>query len=297
MSVFDGTSTPLPEGWWANPEVVGRLVDACFSKHTVAIGMAYLLDSEQRFEWFTGFILRLNSSIWWLTAGHVISRMVELKRNKAVKVVSSSLNDLHATPEASSIPFALEDERIYADPQVDFGAIQLREGYSAPLLANPDVVPVTPEIWAHVHESKPNGFYLLGYPECLASEPEEVERKGKRIYYTASTYLICNPITPIMADSTREPQQFWNRPESFYAEVQTIPDPTGDDLKSIKGMSGGPILSIEKNSRGFVYRLWGIQSSWLPRSRILRAEPISRIAVILEEWERQASNKATSQES
>ena len=54
-------------------------------------------------------------------------------------------------------------------------------------------------------------------------------------------------------------------------------------------MSGGLIFSVEiekineSGTSSICYRLFGIQSSWLPDSQIIRATPIDKVVDYLEE--------------
>ena len=66
-----------------------------------------------------------------------------------------------------------------------------------------------------------------------------------------------------------------------------LPFPDAPNLKveNIEGMSGGPILSIERTEDyKIAIRFVGIQSSWKPTSGIVRAEPIDEIASVLSKW-------------
>jgi hypothetical protein len=61
----------------------------------------------------------------------------------------------------------------------------------------------------------------------------------------------------------------------FYAKL--LVDET--DLKSIDGMSGGPILGFRRREDGNgLYWIVGLQSSWLPTSRIVCACPLAPFA-------------------
>lgn len=57
------------------------------------------------------------------------------------------------------------------------------------------------------------------------------------------------------------------------------------DLDSTKGMSGGPILSVERDRDGKIrYRLVGIIQSFAPGQAIFRAEPINRVKELIDKW-------------
>jgi hypothetical protein len=88
---------------------------------------------------------------------------------------------------------------------------------------------------------------------------------------------------PVERIERREPVckgDFWDHPTSFYGRI--IDQADGDDLARIEGMSGGPLFSIERTPEGRMkFRLFGVQSSWLPEKRIIRAESLVDFANIL----------------
>jgi hypothetical protein len=59
-------------------------------------------------------------------------------------------------------------------------------------------------------------------------------------------------------------------------------------LAEIKGMSGGPVISVDRESGGIRYRLVGLQSEWLPSSKIIRVEKIESVVAFIEVWFRPA---------
>jgi hypothetical protein len=82
-----------------------------------------------------------------------------------------------------------------------------------------------------------------------------------------------------------EVQRTKTGPGAFYAKVLDVRRSETETLTSIKGMSGGPIVSIERTPDSRLkYRLYGIQSQWLPNSRILKAEPVAKVAAIIRDW-------------
>ena len=246
--------------------------------------MCVVVDRKARFVWHTGCLLTIADLTFWLTARHVIEYMWELQNSAAVKVVSTKWMDPGADPELHHVPTDIHDLPAYCDPDLDFGALLIRPGYAAPLLASPNVIPLTPEVWWHQETARPEGYYVVGMPAEWAEHLEVGRPPGGR-QYRASAALVCNPVERLRRRRPREKGDFWDHPGKFYARVLEVQDEKGRPLKSIEGMSGGPILSIERTDEGrFLYRLVGIQSSWLPESRILRGEPIEEVVRIIASW-------------
>src|SRR5262249_41998001 len=90
---------------------------------------------------------------------------------------------------------------------------------------------------------------------------------------------------------------FWSHQHCIYGRVGREGASDAGNVESVKGVSGGPAVSIERTSKGHVrYRLFGLQSAWLSESRIVRIEPEATIAKMLElefrEYRRWARKRA-----
>ena len=84
------------------------------------------------------------------------------------------------------------------------------------------------------------------------------------------------------ADYDDEPAGFWSAEDCFYAEIE-LPKLRGLALENIEGMSGGPLLTVERTEAGQIkYRLAAVQSSWLPERRIIRTEFILKVLRMLQ---------------
>jgi len=73
-------------------------------------------------------------------------------------------------------------------------------------------------------------------------------------------------------------KEFWNDPKAFYGQI--IPFAEGSEFQpiSVKGMSGGPLFSVERDPSGRIgYRLYGIQRSEDKDERLIRVEPLHKI--------------------
>ncbi len=279
----------LPDDWWQE-EVVAKTLSHSFSDHIVGIELMCTTPSGPKCEMMTGFLMQIDSLCLWITAGHTIEYFRDILTNTQVRLVSSKLVDNCKNRDAAGIPLSLTDDMMYsAGEDMDFGAIALRPGYAAPLLGNPGVRPLTPESWRGHESCKPEGYYLVGIPNEWCTS-EEVRGSSEPLVSVARCEIACIPLIRIQPPKNAQPVEFWDDPSAFYAELLPITDNSNHTLESIKGMSGGPIVSIERTSDGQLkYRLFAVQSKWLGTSRMLRAEPIGRIIDVIAQGMEQAA--------
>ena len=267
--------------WWKE-ERVARILAECFGEHLISLEVAFCLDGKSEYEVYTGFLLSLGVIHLWVTAGHVINRIGELLKHPEVKIVRAGLVDNYSREDAEAIPVSLEDLPVFsAEPHVDFGVAVLRKGYVDPITANPRFRPLTPIIWHRREEAEPEGYYIAGIPEEWV-EVREIGRRGGEVLRKATMGIACVPVERIKRRTGEEPKDFWNHPGAFYGQLLPIHLENGVPLGSIKGMSGGPVFSIERTKdRQFKYYLFGIQSAWLASERIIRAAPIEHVEGVI----------------
>ncbi len=273
----------LPADWWAQQSTNFKLYEL-FSKHLLTLGVGYTLNKEPQYEWFSGFLLQIDKLLFWLTAGHVIDRIEKLSKHPDVKINSMQWLDGYEKQDAASVHFSPEHFVAYSDSQADFGAVIIRDLYARQILANPNIKPITPELWLNHEKSHPDGHYLLGVPREVCSLREVGKSQGK-VHFCSESYTVSVPIEQVEYKSSQVDNPFWNDQDAFYGKVLDVLGPDGKPIQSIKGMSGGPIFSIERTPDDQLkYRLFGIQSKWLPDSRILKAESMVKVAKIIESW-------------
>lgn len=261
MSQNDSNAPDLSSwapGWWKDQGVAVTL-SHCFARHVVALGISLTCEGKRDYQWLTGFLVQVGDLDFWLTAGHIIDAIEEILHDPRVKVVRATWNDGYDNSEAVAVPVSMEDLPRYRDAENDFGAILIRKGYAAPILANPKIVPLTPEIWWHHKTSRPDGFYVVGHPREWC-ELQEVARSRKGRFYFAASALACIPVDRISPDPGDVQNEFWAHPDAFYGQVLPVMKSKLEPLRSIKGTSGGPIFSIERTPDNHLkYRLFGIQ--------------------------------------
>lgn len=279
------TAKALPADWWQDIGVSFRLREF-LKRHVVGLHVAYSLNSEPRHEVFTGVLFQHRGYPFWLTAAHVICTIREMQADSRVRVDHAAFMD-HA-PESMGGPFSVDLDHLLAcpiDPKgLDFGFILLRPGYSELLARNPNLEFLDQRIWQHLDKARPEGFVLLGYPgEWMEADHWNLDRqtRGRRL----RTGIACLPleVVPDRGKAANEGiDQFWGHPACFYGHLlphNGIEEPLVD---SICGMSGGPILSLERDGDGIRYRLFGLQSEWKRESRFIRAGKVSLMSRVIE---------------
>ena len=100
------------------------------------------------------------------------------------------------------------------------------------------------------------------------------------------------PLRRLERESPEISQDFWKGPNFLYGELLNRGYPSPDVLGSIKGMSGGPVVSIERGSDGELrYYLVAVQSAWLPESRIVRATAFQVLLEGIDDAKSQSENE------
>src|SRR5205823_3336443 len=100
---------------------------------------------------------------------------------------------------------------------------------------------MTEQAWSLIDEAKPEGYYILGYPDEW-NEKSEPQVSGKQIIHSDFAGLACLPVQRIhnINIDIEEDKQFWSRPSAFYGQLVPFIDAPDAAPRSIVGMSGGP---------------------------------------------------------
>jgi len=237
--------------------------------------------SEPIFYGASGFLLQPHENISTyslVTAGHVLRDHDARMRKPNMATRQPSLFDIWGPHSKCSerIPFDLFDAPALGDYDKE-------EGIDFAVVALPDLVlqllgqttiPFTKRNWIHQSDVVFDFFAMLGLPN---EEAEQVRSKRDGI---ESITTFQNPVLlfvePCELPPTIEPSvqpQFVGRIDSRV------------DVKSIVGMSGGPILGFRKDADGqLAYCPVAIQSRWLPDSRIVIGSFVAPLAAGIEEW-------------
>lgn len=277
-----------PIHWWRSGPVAAQLSHE-FACCVVPMHVAYLVARTPRSAWCSGWLLWLaDELLLWMTAAHVIEEILKLRDDPTVSDVTARLVDDHPYANGEKgIPIALHGLPCYSADRLDFGAVLIRPGYAAPLLKNPNIRPVKPETWIGNASAKPEGYYVVGVPAAFGKS-DVCDKRGGVIRGEAGAFLMCLPLE-LLKPSEYGKGPFWEHPGHLFGRL--IPFTEGDSpetASSIQGMSGGMVVGIKRRPKdGLWWHLFGIQSAWLPESRIIRAVPIEMAVNELADFFRQ----------
>ena len=279
----------LPPYWWRNEARCKTLRD-CFEKHVVGLHVAFKQDGKIKDVILTGCILVHDGLCFWITAAHVIETIRSLAKDQSVEIVRSVWLDHAPASLGGPLPVDLGDlSTACLDPSgFDFGFVLLSPGYAAPLLRTPTIHALDRTVWLNHENATPEGFLLVGYPsEWIDNKNEESD--GTTSSRTFQYGLACLPAEQIAVRGDQANvglSTFWGRDDCFYGKLLPYSDGRNDVVNNIAGMSGGPLLSVERHNNQILYRLYGIQSRWFENSRIIRAAHIEPISSVLDEFTR-----------
>ena len=280
------TGTEVPEDWWRYLHTCEKLSHS-HRKHLLALHVHCTINGEFRQEICTGFLLDIGTHIFWMTAGHVIDHLQELLEAPEVSNIKAAWMDHHMDPNATSMPMALASTPTYSAISQygsDWGCIALSHMYRELIASNPQVEPLQPEVWKGVEGSKPAGFHLVGMAAEVVKHEVVGTRNGKRLWRSEVTTQ-CLPVVKLADPIPDTDPSFWDHPGDFFGQLTDFADIKIPIELNIKGMSGGPLFSIERDGEsGIRYRLVGVQSAWLKTPRVIRATNIGTIADTIEEF-------------
>ena len=282
----------LPSDWWRASHKI-EVLTGWFRRYLIGLFVEFQDGKELRPFMFSGFLLEYRNRLLWATAGHVIDQLIELLENTNLSIKTMRWADNYSVRGAESIPMHHRDLQnlsvSFTHFGIDFGFVFLIGLDRENILRNDRINIMSMKGWQNLQFSNPEGYYILGYPRQLEKVEKGIVRDG-RVLKVFEAMPTCLPIIRIPYRSEFSQTLFWNDPDAFYGHIEPFSDGSLHQFSDIDGMSGGPILSIERTNAGEIkYRLFGIQRSWEQDEGIIRAEPIQRVIahldLILDAWE------------
>ena len=280
-----------PNVKWYQIENNARILSQDFYKHVLALRVIYNIEGNEHIAFFSGTPLLYKGMHLWLTAGHVIKKIQDMLGNASVRVRNMSWFDHHENEDAGAIPVGDFNElsTCFTNNKNigDIGIVKPTQLTIQNLKANKNLQWLTEDMWKNVEKVEPDGYYLVGIPHEMTTF--QVEQVGTRCEGKAGVYFLCIPIERIESSVGCEPKEFWDYRDFIFAKVIPVHKQNGEQLQSIEGMSGGLVFSVEIESitksgaSGIRYRVFGIQSSWLPESKVIRATPIGNVVDYLKQ--------------
>lgn len=237
-------------------------------RHVVPIFFSFRKGSTEHKFVLTAFVLSVSDQWFLVTAGHCV-RDIEAKIDEGFELTLCQLVDSLGQGAKHLVPitFAYADSYptyMSVDSGFDYGVILLSTYYRLLLEAN-NVKALDEEVWKK--QPKEVDFYaLLGIPAELT---------------VIGTHSI--ELTPTLHSVV----PIGERPEGFTETVATLfygRIELGDVMKSIVGMSGGPVFAFRTNEKGELrYWITALQSRWLPDTLYIAACPTKLLGDILED--------------
>jgi hypothetical protein len=275
----------LPADWWQTANAADALIK-WFRRNIIGLLIAGLSDGEFQYSVYTGFLLLHEGKLLWLTAGHVVDEIESILYSENFEPSMICWLDDYGVQAANSVIVHRKDMamRSWKQESLDFGIIVPSILDAGNLLSNNKVNVIEESIWRNLDQAVPEGYYAIGYPgPCTRHSPKRVSEK--QILHSIEADLAILPVMEIPAPKDLSVSVSWSDEKAFYCKILPFKDLPGFDVEEIKGMSGGPILSVERDSNGRIkYRLIGIIQSWFRSESIIRAEPIGRIADAISSW-------------
>jgi len=231
-------------------EDIGKKAVGFMSRHLVALRVDCEYDDgrtrRQGSEVFSGFILAVHGGWYWTTAGHCL-RDVDAEIDKGhLRVHGSGFADFFGldAPHVCHVPFTYEPGCgicLYnQELGLDCGVIPLPDLIALNIQAN-NVIPISRENWVDQSSLTFSFYKMLGFPS------HQIEELGGYL----PTMLGIEPIDPKSLDDAPAGTWFVGR---LFPEVR---------IKSIKGMSGGPIYGFRQGKDGLLYyHVVALQSHW-----------------------------------
>jgi hypothetical protein len=257
-----------------------------FRGHVVGLLVAGSAASQFQYSFYTGFLLAHMQQILWLTAGHVVEELQTILDSASFRVTQFCWLDNYEDLVAPVVPVHRREMpmRSWRSSGLDFGAVVPSLLDSGNLLRNEKIHVMEETIWKNLKQASPEGYYAIGYPRPWTTHREKPAPHSK-VLHTLEANLACLPMRQLSAPPGGLDDPSWSDPEAFYGEILPYTDLPAFEVDDIKGMSGGPVLSIERTPEGRIaYRLVGIVQSWFRPKGLIRGEPIHRIAEVLNAW-------------
>lgn len=275
----------VPDDWWRHRRVCEK-VTHLLGKHVLGLLLCVKINGQSQEYVYTGFLLYHLHLLWWASAGHVVEKIHRVLTRPHTEVTAMRWLDDYGVQGAKSIPVNYDGLRLFSLTrfEIDFGVIQVGLLERQNMIANRGIAIIGEEVWQREGLPHPDGYYLLGFPAEWTSRQEN-SLAGGRVQHSVRAVLACLPVERVKYRSSHSRSNFWQDPEAFYGRIAPFADGLNSQPESIKGMSGGLVLSIERDrlEDDVRFGLVGVQRSWLGADRLIRAEPMRRIMSRIDE--------------
>src|SRR5258705_8837172 len=186
----------------------------------------------------SGTLIFIEGALYFLTAGHVLKSLKELREHDNVEIQNAALADIFGYRKVSDtpIPFDLKNALLFFvdddELGLDFGVIPIGP-HHARLLAKNGVIALSEENWIKQKAIKFDGYAMLGFP---------AERVSDRISESSTVRIEATMFAVQRLDPSPDCRK--TQYTRFVGQVDA-----GLPLKSLVGMSGGLILGFRNEPR------------------------------------------------
>jgi hypothetical protein len=267
-ATFKGTDIPGPEYEDVREELKAftrHLVCLCFVQYRRELGND--LKNETRANFCSGFILDIEGTWYWATAGHILKGIAKglnspdlvLERFRLLDHFGSGATDGHY------IPFHFEGAwRHFEDDDelgLDYGVVQLGPHEKRLLQAN-NVLAVPVAAWQDLDSMMFPSHFMVGFPTDAIEQAVGLVKGNAIIWGRPNPSFIGVEMLKEIPEEERQ--------KPFPRMVGTLSSnwPDGD----IDGMSGGPVFGFARGDSE--HRIVAIQSAWLKSQRRTFACPL-----------------------
>ncbi len=277
------SSIELDKDWWKGPTIVEHLFKE-FKQYILGLLLSSP-SSRSPYEFFSGFLFGHRDHLFWMSAGHVIDKIENFLRGNSNKLIIRWF-DFYPDENAGSIPINVKSIRMksWSSINLDAGFIEIGFLEGLNILQNNSMKLLDVQICKNIDNAQPEGYYLIGFPRAYNNYSENPQSNNKILKSLGADYA-CIPLERIIIPNNDPNQEFFENPDAFYGQLLDKQLAPNNYIDNINYMSGSPIFSIERTQEDrLLYRLFGIQIKWLPMTRRICAEPITKIVKNLNFW-------------
>ena len=251
------------------------------------VGLGYTAkksdSSERTYQHTSGFLLTIEDTWYFVTAGHVFTYKEKLK-HAGYSIGQWHFDDSAGwTEKERRIPppftFTNEDTFVYeTDEGHDYGAIRIKPFHRRELEAN-EKVALTEHQWESDTIPDLKAFCIVGVPG------ERVQPLDTSDQFIVNKGLAFLEVIPVQEENV--PQKFRRKTSCFYGEIadELTDEASRITVESIKGMSGGPIFALLFTETGtLTATVIAIQSAWRPEERLVIGCPVKGFPEHLQEF-------------
>lgn len=249
------------------------------TRSTVNLGVTEKAPGSDKWEYVqaSGFLISVEGTWFLITAGHVLT-VVEEKIAAGWKFGRWHLDDSSKRGERPP-PFTFTNEDTLVDVEErknDYACIRIRPMHRAQLEANGKIAMAEDQWrpdWGPPNPPDIKAVCIVGVP---AEQVQIVETPDVNVVNKAIAFLEVIPM-----DVPDAPEELRWKEVCFYGKIgdKLVDEETGIEVKSIQGMSGGPILALSITDGGSLSCVpLAVQSTWYPKSRIVVGCPLRAFA-------------------